>query len=175
MLLLEQQLKFRGDVKLFPLCSASRWLVKRGDATRIYWKENAEAKLTFGRKVSKQMYNFLLFNDILVIAKKKRYIYNHGKWTWHMNIFTDWELLKPRICSKLVLFKMSLQMFRVLLHLSPLGLYLPFLRSFQWGTEWSCTWIGIKILYFDTPLGTGSCNTSWESSQIWYIDMNQEG
>ena len=72
MLLLEQQLKFRGDVKLFPLCSASRWLVKRGDATRIYWKENAEAKLTFGRKVSKQMYNFLLFNDILVIAKKKR-------------------------------------------------------------------------------------------------------
>merc|ERR1712223_465243 len=71
MLLLEQQLKFRGDVKLFPLCSASRWLVKRGDATRIYWKENAEAKLTFGRKVSKQMYNFLLFNDILVIAKKK--------------------------------------------------------------------------------------------------------
>ena len=73
MLLLEQQLKFRGDVKLFPLCSASRWLVKRGDATRIYWKENAEAKLTFGRKVSKQSYNFLLFNDILVIAKKKRY------------------------------------------------------------------------------------------------------
>ena len=72
MLLLEQQLKFRGDVKLFPLCSASRWLVKRGDATRIYWKENAEAKLTFGRKVSKQSYNFLLFNDILVIAKKKR-------------------------------------------------------------------------------------------------------
>ncbi len=72
MLLLEQQLKFKGDVKLFPLCSASRWLVKRGDATRIYWKENAEAKLTFGRKVSKQMYNFLLFNDILVIAKKKR-------------------------------------------------------------------------------------------------------
>lgn len=71
MLLLEQQLKFRGDVKLFPLCSASRWLVKRGDATRIYWKENAEAKLTFGRKVSKQSYNFLLFNDILVIAKKK--------------------------------------------------------------------------------------------------------
>lgn len=72
MLMLEQQLKFRGDVKLFPLASASRWLVKRGDATRIYWKENAEAKLTFGRKVSKQMYNFLLFNDILVVAKKKR-------------------------------------------------------------------------------------------------------
>lgn len=72
MLSLEQQLKFRGDVKLFPLASASRWLVKRGDVTRIYWKENAEAKLTFGRKVCKQVYNFLLFNDILVIAKKKR-------------------------------------------------------------------------------------------------------
>ena len=73
MLLLEQQLKFRENVKLFPLCSASRWLVKRGDVTRIYWKENAEAKLTFGRKVSKQTYNFLLFNDLLVVAKKKRY------------------------------------------------------------------------------------------------------
>lgn len=72
MLLLEQQLKFRENVKLFPLCSASRWLVKRGDVTRIYWKENAEAKLTFGRKVSKQTYNFLLFNDLLVVAKKKR-------------------------------------------------------------------------------------------------------
>ncbi len=73
MLLLEQQLKFRGDVKLFPLCSASRWLVKRGDVVRLYWKENAEAKLTFGRRVSKQTYNLLLFNDILVVAKKKRY------------------------------------------------------------------------------------------------------
>ena len=75
MLLLEQQLKFRGDVKLFTLCSASRWLVKRGDAVRIYWKENSEAKLTFGRRVNKQTYNLLLFNDILVIAKRKRYVF----------------------------------------------------------------------------------------------------
>lgn len=80
MLLLEQQLKFRENVKLFPLCSASRWLVKRGDVTRIYWKENAEAKLTFGRKVSKQTYNFLLFNDLLVVAKKKRYGKKFVKW-----------------------------------------------------------------------------------------------
>ena len=71
MLILSQQLDFR-EVKAVPLISASRWLVKRGDAVRIWWKDNAEAKLTFGRRINRQNHFFFLFTDLLVIGKKKR-------------------------------------------------------------------------------------------------------
>ena len=71
MLILSQQLDFR-EVKAVPLISASRWLVKRGDAVRIWWKDNAEAKLTFGRRINRQNHCFFLFTDLLVIGKKKR-------------------------------------------------------------------------------------------------------
>ena len=53
-----------------PLISASRWLVKRGDCTRVTWKENGE-KLTFGRRVQKQNLVLFLFTDMLVVTKKK--------------------------------------------------------------------------------------------------------
>ena len=74
LLQLEKQLKFPKKVKLFPLYSASRWLVKRGDAKRIFWNdEKTEGKSPtklikkFGWKdgTSKQKYHLLLFNDIL--------------------------------------------------------------------------------------------------------------
>ena len=58
------------DVKAIPLISASRWLVKRGEATRVTWKENGE-KLTFGRRVHKQNLALFLFTDMLVVTKKK--------------------------------------------------------------------------------------------------------
>ena len=58
------------DVKAMPLISASRWLVKRGDCTRVTWKENGE-KLTFGRRVQKQNLVLFLFTDMLVVTKKK--------------------------------------------------------------------------------------------------------
>jgi len=69
MLILSQQLDFR-DVKAIPLISASRWLVKRGDCTRISWKESAE-KLTFGRRVHKHNLALFLFTDLLVVTKRK--------------------------------------------------------------------------------------------------------
>ena len=58
------------DVKAIPLISASRWLVKRGEATRVTWKENGE-KLTFGRRVQKQNLALFLLTDMLVVTKKK--------------------------------------------------------------------------------------------------------
>ena len=58
------------DVKAIPLISASRWLVKRGDCTRISWKESAE-KLTFGRRVHKHNLALFLFTDLLVVTKRK--------------------------------------------------------------------------------------------------------
>ena len=58
------------DVKAIPLISASRWLVKRGECTRVTWKESGE-KLTFGRRVHKQNLALFLFTDLLVVTKKK--------------------------------------------------------------------------------------------------------
>ena len=52
------------------MISASRWLVKRGEATRVTWKENGE-KLTFGRRVQKQNLALFLLTDMLVVTKKK--------------------------------------------------------------------------------------------------------
>ena len=66
---LTSSLAFR-DVKAIPLISASRWLVKRGEATRLTWKESGE-KLTFGRRVHKQNLALFLFTDMLVVTKKK--------------------------------------------------------------------------------------------------------
>ena len=61
---------FFRDVRAIPLISASRWLVRRGDCTRLTWKENGE-KLTFGRRVHKQSLALFLFTDMLVVTKKK--------------------------------------------------------------------------------------------------------
>lgn len=73
MLLLSGQLEFsRKDVKMFSVASSSRWLIRSGPMVHI----NApDIKLTFTRKLTKQAtkFYFFLFNDILVVAKKKRY------------------------------------------------------------------------------------------------------
>ena len=69
MLILSQQLDFR-DVRAIPLISASRWLVRRGDCTRLTWKDNGD-KLTFGRRVHKQSLALFLLTDMLVVTKKK--------------------------------------------------------------------------------------------------------
>ena len=70
MLILSRQLDFR-EVKAIPLISASRWLVKKGDLTRLTWREN-DGKLTFGKRISKCTLHFFLFTDLLVVTKKKR-------------------------------------------------------------------------------------------------------
>lgn len=51
----------------FPLVSSSRWLVKRGELTAY-----VEDTVLFSRRMSRQQVYFFLFNDVLIITKKKR-------------------------------------------------------------------------------------------------------
>ncbi|NXC25551.1 ARHGQ factor, partial [Campylorhamphus procurvoides] len=50
----------------FPLVSSSRWLVKRGELTTY-----VEDTGLFSKRTSKQQVYFFLFNDVLIITKKK--------------------------------------------------------------------------------------------------------
>lgn len=71
MLVISRQLDFK-DCKSIPLISASRWLVKKGELTKIAF-DMSNTKRTFGRgsKISKSPIYFFLFTDLLVVAKKK--------------------------------------------------------------------------------------------------------
>uniref|UniRef100_F7GDA6 Rho guanine nucleotide exchange factor 26 n=1 Tax=Callithrix jacchus TaxID=9483 RepID=F7GDA6_CALJA len=62
---INSQLEFK--IKPFPLVSSSRWLVKRGELTAY-----VEDTVLFSRRTSKQQVYFFLFNDVLIITKKKR-------------------------------------------------------------------------------------------------------
>ena len=92
MLILSRQLDFREVKSYVPLISASRWLVRRGEVTRVWWKGAGNdlngighssshsshhtfstEKLTFGRKaINRTNYVFFLFTDLLAITKRKR-------------------------------------------------------------------------------------------------------
>ncbi|XP_072474781.1 rho guanine nucleotide exchange factor 26 isoform X2 [Notamacropus eugenii] len=61
---INSQLEFK--IKPFPLVSSSRWLVKRGELTAY-----VEDTVLFSRRTSKQQVYFFLFNDVLIISKKK--------------------------------------------------------------------------------------------------------
>ncbi|NWI79695.1 ARHGQ factor, partial [Dryoscopus gambensis] len=50
----------------FPLVSSSRWLVKRGELMAY-----VEDTGLFSKRTSKQQVYFFLFNDVLIITKKK--------------------------------------------------------------------------------------------------------
>ena len=56
-------------MRAIPLISASRWLVRRGDCTRLSWKEGE--KMTFGRRVTKHQLTLFLLTDLLLVTKKK--------------------------------------------------------------------------------------------------------
>ncbi|NWR57771.1 ARHGQ factor, partial [Bucorvus abyssinicus] len=61
---INSQLEFK--IKPFPLVSSSRWLVKRGELTAY-----VEDSGLFSKRTSKQQVYFFLFNDVLIITKKK--------------------------------------------------------------------------------------------------------
>ncbi|KAA0202572.1 hypothetical protein HAZT_HAZT000590 [Hyalella azteca] len=69
MLIISRQLDFR-EVRAVPLISASRWLVKKGELTRLTLRD-LDAKLTFGKRISKHTLYFFLFTDLLVVTKRK--------------------------------------------------------------------------------------------------------
>ena len=56
-------------MRAIPLISASRWLVRRGECTRLSWKEGE--KMTFGRRVTKHQITLFLLTDLLLVTKKK--------------------------------------------------------------------------------------------------------
>uniref|UniRef100_A0A8C5MFZ3 Rho guanine nucleotide exchange factor 26 n=1 Tax=Leptobrachium leishanense TaxID=445787 RepID=A0A8C5MFZ3_9ANUR len=64
MVTLNSQLEFK--IKPFPLVSSSRWLLKRGELT-AYVEDNG----IFSKRTTKQQVYFFLFNDVLIITKKK--------------------------------------------------------------------------------------------------------
>ncbi|XP_064020919.1 rho guanine nucleotide exchange factor 26 isoform X2 [Pogoniulus pusillus] len=61
---INSQLEFK--IKPFPLVSSSRWLLKRGELTAY-----VEEPGLFSKRTSKQQVYFFLFNDVLIITKKK--------------------------------------------------------------------------------------------------------
>nr|XP_032817980.1 rho guanine nucleotide exchange factor 26 isoform X2 [Petromyzon marinus] len=68
MFTLQKQLEFR--IKPFPLVSASRWLVKRGELTSL----GGDGGLFTRRK---QSLTLLLFNDVLIVTRKRGGIPGH--------------------------------------------------------------------------------------------------
>ncbi|KAM3874910.1 rho guanine nucleotide exchange factor 26-like [Diretmus argenteus] len=61
---INSQLEFK--IKPFPLVSSSRWMVKRGELT-AFVEENG----IFLRRTSRQQVYFFLFNDVLIVTRKK--------------------------------------------------------------------------------------------------------
>ncbi|XP_069721329.1 rho guanine nucleotide exchange factor 26 isoform X2 [Phaenicophaeus curvirostris] len=61
---INSQLEFK--IKPFPLVSSSRWLLKRGELTAY-----VEDTGLFSKRTSRQQVYFFLFNDVLIITKKK--------------------------------------------------------------------------------------------------------
>lgn len=51
----------------FPLVSSSRWMVKRGEL-KAFVEDNG----IFLKRTSRQQVYFFLFNDVLIVTRKKR-------------------------------------------------------------------------------------------------------
>ena len=67
----------------------SRWLVKKGELTRLIWRD-LDAKLTFGKRISKHSLFFFLFTDLLVVTKRKsEESYTGGGWEWCSSFHGD--------------------------------------------------------------------------------------
>ncbi|XP_069753604.1 rho guanine nucleotide exchange factor 26-like isoform X3 [Narcine bancroftii] len=64
---INSQLEFR--IKPFPLVSSSRWLSKRGELIGF-----VEDTGIFSKRTSRQQVYFFLFNDVLIVTKKKRQV-----------------------------------------------------------------------------------------------------
>ncbi|XP_041849755.1 rho guanine nucleotide exchange factor 26-like isoform X2 [Melanotaenia boesemani] len=61
---INSQLEFK--IKPFPLVSSSRWMVKRGELTAF-----VEDSGIFLKRTSRQQVYFFLFNDVLIVTRKK--------------------------------------------------------------------------------------------------------
>uniref|UniRef100_A0A4W5JH19 PH domain-containing protein n=1 Tax=Hucho hucho TaxID=62062 RepID=A0A4W5JH19_9TELE len=66
---INSQLDFK--IKPFPLVSSSRWMVKRGELT-AFVEENG----IFSKRTSRHQVYFFLFNDVLILTRKKRWVHS---------------------------------------------------------------------------------------------------
>lgn len=69
----------------FPLVSSSRWMVKRGELTAF-----VEDSGIFLRRTSRQQVYFLLFNDVFIVTRKKRWVEGRLRWTLQDSAAFDW-------------------------------------------------------------------------------------
>ncbi|XP_006902162.1 PREDICTED: rho guanine nucleotide exchange factor 26 [Elephantulus edwardii] len=83
---INSQLEFK--IKPFPLVSSSRWLVKRGELTAY-----VEDTVLFSKRTSKQQVYFFLFNDVLIITKKK------GEESYNVNDYALRDQLLVESCD----------------------------------------------------------------------------
>ena len=79
-------------------------------------------QMTFGFKSTVKVCFLINFDNFWEVFEHKVLFY--------------WESLQPCLCSRMALFMMFWQIFKLLLQLSPLNSYLPYLRAFQWGNVW---------------------------------------
>lgn len=70
---LNRKLRF-DNVKSCPIVSSSRWLLKKGEATRLVMEYPSIRTYTLSKtpRWSKAQNHLFLFNDMLILTKKKR-------------------------------------------------------------------------------------------------------
>ena len=105
----------------------------RGEIYKISYWEARGSNISQCCWICSAIVSVCASGKICTLIKMKKEINSHVPW-----IYKDLSL-KINQCSKIVFFKISWQMLRVLLQFGFLGLYLPYLRAFQWDNLWSCT------------------------------------
>ncbi|GLD75034.1 rho guanine nucleotide exchange factor 26-like protein, partial [Lates japonicus] len=72
----------------FPLVSSSRWMVKRGELTAF-----VEDNGIFLKRTSRQQVYFFLFNDVLIVTRKKS---EESYTADRLRLLRDQDLVGPR-------------------------------------------------------------------------------
>lgn len=70
---IQSKMEFGKGVSSIDLKTPGRWLIRSGSVVHMLPKSE-EIKLTFGKKFSKTTLNLFLFNDLLIVAKPKKYV-----------------------------------------------------------------------------------------------------
>ena len=71
------QLEFAKGVPPIEIISENRWLIRSGMVTHMQQRTD-EIKLTFGKRFAKINLYLILFNDLLLVTKPKRYSCDFG-------------------------------------------------------------------------------------------------
>ena len=142
---------FKGFFFEFLPCISFKGFFLLAQVSKVFFKVFACTKISFWMFCSHKF--LIIFQGIsLLILSLHKYQMTFGfkstvKVCFLINFDNFWEVFehtvlfywespKPCLCSKIALFMMFWQIFKLLLQLSPLNSYLPYLRAFQWGNVW---------------------------------------